>query len=200
MDKNPFRENSEENNEEFLEQEQSNKDDNQENQDDNQENRDENRGEMLEEIQEEIQEDNKYDELNNKYLRLAADFDNFRKRTAAEKEELSTYTKVEFLKKLVTVLDTFDRAKEHLKDIEDCKTVKDSYEVACKQLSDTLSKMGLEEIEALGKEFDPNEHEAITQVDTDEYEQNTVAMVVQKGYKLGDKVVRPSLVGVSKKD
>jgi molecular chaperone GrpE len=141
----------------------------------------------------------KYEDLNNKYIRLAADFDNFRKRTIQEKEELSKYTTVEVLKKITTVLDTFDRAKEQLKDIDNCQTVKESYEVAYKQFVDTLTKIGMEEIEALGKEFNPNEHEAITQIPTDEYEPDTVAVVAQKGYKLQDRIIRPALVGVAKK-
>ena len=142
--------------------------------------------------------DTKYEELNNKYIRLAADFDNFRKRTISEKEELSKYTTVELLKKLTASLDIFDRARESLKDIEDVKTIKEGWEVAYKQLSDILSKIGLTEIEALGKPFNPNEHEAITQVPTDEYEADCVAVVAQKGYKYQDKVVRPALVGVAK--
>lgn len=140
----------------------------------------------------------KYEDLNNKYIRLAADFDNFRKRTLAEKEELSKFTTVEVLKKIVAVLDTFDRAQEQLKDIDNCQTVKQSYEIAYKQLVDTLKKMGLSEIEALGADFNPNEHEAITQVPTDEFEPDTVALVAQKGYKLQDRIVRPALVGVAK--
>jgi len=142
----------------------------------------------------------KYEDLNNKYLRLAADFDNFRKRTIQEKEELSKYASCEVLKKLTTVLDTFDRAQEHLKEIDNCQTVKESYDVAIKQLIETLKKCGMEEIEALGKEFNPNEHEAITQVPTSEFEPDTVAFVAQKGYKMGDRVIRPALVGVAKKE
>ena len=148
--------------------------------------------------EENSQEDKKYEELNNKYIRLAADFDNFRKRTIQEKEELSKYTTVELLKKLTGVLDTFDRAQEHLKNIDNCETVKNSYEVAYKQFVDTLKKIGLNEIEALGQEFNPNEHEAITQVPTDEYAPDTVAVVAQKGYKFEDKIVRPAVVGVAK--
>ena len=160
--------------------------------------------ENLEETEETTQEDDKqnndtkYEELNNKYIRLAADFDNFRKRTAIEKEELSKFTTVELLKKIAGSLDTFDRAQEHLKDIEDSKTIKEGYEVAYKQLLDTLSKIGLVEIEALNMPFNPNEHEAITQVETDEFEPDTIAIVAQKGYKYKDKVVRPALVGVAK--
>lgn len=141
----------------------------------------------------------KYEDLNNKYLRLAADFDNFRKRMASERQDLLKYAAADVLAKLTSVLDTFDRAKESLKDIDNCSTVKESYEVAYKQLLDTLKKVGMEEIEALGKEFDPNEHEAITQVPTDEFEEDHVAVVAQKGYKLLDKVLRPALVGVAKK-
>ena len=141
----------------------------------------------------------KLEELNNKYLRLAADFDNFRKRTAAEKQDLLKYGASEVLSKILGVLDTFDRAKESLKDIDNCKTVKDSYELAFKQLIDTLKKVGMEEIDALGKEFNPSEHEAVTQVPTDEFEVDHVACVVQKGYKLADRVLRPALVGVAKK-
>jgi len=140
----------------------------------------------------------KYEDLNNKYLRLAADFDNFRKRTASERESLLKYGCAEVLGKLTTVLDTFDRAQEHLKNIEDCKTVKESYEVAFKQLLDTLKKAGMEEINALGQEFNPNEHEAISQIPTNEYAPDCVAVVMQKGYKFGDKILRPALVGVSK--
>ena len=141
----------------------------------------------------------KYEDLNNKYIRLAADFDNFRKRVASERQELLRYGAADVLEKLTSVLDTFDRAKDSLKDIDNCEKVKESYEVAYKQLLDTLKKVGLEEIEALGKEFNPNEHEAITQVPTDEYDEDHVAVVAQKGYKLLDKVLRPALVGVAKK-
>lgn len=141
----------------------------------------------------------KYEDLNNKYLRLAADFDNFRKRMASERQDLLKYAAADVLAKIISVLDTFDRAKESLKDIDNCSTVKESYELAYKQLLDTLKKVGMEEIEALGKEFNPNEHEAITQVPTDEFEEDHVAVVAQKGYKLLDKVLRPALVGVAKK-
>lgn len=152
-----------------------------------------------EQVEENEDFEKKYEDLNNKYIRLAADFDNFRKRVASERQELLRYGAADVLEKLTSVLDTFDRAKDSLKDIDNCEKVKESYEVAYKQLLDTLKKVGLEEIEALGKEFNPNEHEAITQVPTDEYDEDHVAVVAQKGYKLLDKVLRPALVGVAKK-
>ncbi len=157
------------------------------------ENTEENTQEETNNLQEQL------DELNNKYIRLAADFDNFRKRTQAEKEELAQYTTVKVLKQLTSVLDTFDRAQEHLKDIEECQTVKEGYEVAYKQLVEALKKVGLEEMDALGKTFDPNEHEAVTQIPTNDYEPDSIAVVMQKGYKMDKKVVRPALVGVAVK-
>ena len=135
-------------------------------------------------------------DLNNKYIRMAADFDNYRKRQAQERESLLKYGAAETMTKLLAVLDTFERAKESLKDIDDAKSVKESYEVAFKQLLDTLKKAGLETIDALGAEFDPNLHEAIAQTPTNEHPDNTVISQMQTGYKLGDRVLRPALVNV----
>lgn len=136
-------------------------------------------------------------DLNNKYIRMAADFDNYRKRQAQERESLLKYGAAETMTKLLAVLDTFERAKESLKDIDDAKSVKESYEVAFKQLLDTLKKSGLETIDALGAEFDPNLHEAIAQTPTNEHPDNTVISQMQTGYKLGDRVLRPALVNVA---
>ncbi len=136
-------------------------------------------------------------DLNNKYIRMAADFDNYRKRQAQERESLLKYGAAETMTKLLTVLDTFERAKESLKDIDDARSVKESYEVAFKQLLDTLKKAGLETIDALGAEFDPNLHEAIAQTPTNEHPDNTVISQMQTGYKLGDRVLRPALVNVA---
>lgn len=136
-------------------------------------------------------------DLNNKYIRMAADFDNYRKRQTQERESLLKYGAAETMTKLLAVLDTFERAKESLKDIDDAKSVKESYEVAFKQLLDTLKKAGLETIDALGAEFDPNLHEAIAQTPTNEHPDNTVISQMQTGYKLGDRVLRPALVNVA---
>ena len=136
-------------------------------------------------------------DLNNKYIRMAADFDNYRKPQAQERESLLKYGAAETMTKLLAVLDTFERAKESLKDIDDAKSVKESYEVAFKQLLDTLKKAGLETIDALGAEFDPNLHEAIAQTPTNEHPDNTVISQMQTGYKLGDRVLRPALVNVA---
>lgn len=138
-----------------------------------------------------------FDNLNNQYLRLAADFDNYRKRQAQERETLIQYGAQESLKKLIEVLDNFDRAKQAIANTDDVQQVKDSFDVLYNQLFDNLSKLGLEVIQAQGQEFDPNFHEAVMQTPTSEHPENHVIMELQKGYKLGDKVLRPTLVNVA---
>ena len=139
----------------------------------------------------------KYDELNNKYIRLAADFENFRKRQAQEREDLLKYGAVNTLKQLIEVLDNFDRGQKAVENIEDCQKVKDSFNLVMKQMKDTLTKLGLEVIETEGKEFDPNFHEAVMQTPTSEHPEGTIINELQKGYKIGDKVLRASLVNVA---
>lgn len=137
------------------------------------------------------------DSLNNKYLRLAADFDNFRKRQMQERESLLKYGAEDTLKKIITVLDTFERAKKSIADMTECEKIKESYDVGIKQLYDTLDKIGLKKIEAKGEEFDPNLHEAVMQTPTNDYPANTIIDELQTGYKLFDKVLRPVLVNVA---
>ena len=137
------------------------------------------------------------EKINNQYIRLAADFDNYRKRQMQEREALLKYGAEETLKKMIEALDNIDRAKASVENIEDINTVKDSYDLVFKQIFDVLGKAGLEAIDANGKEFDPNWHEAVMQTPTNEYPENTIIAELQKGYKLGDKVLRPSLVNVA---
>lgn len=151
--------------------------------------------ETAQEAENKLQED--FDNLNNQYLRLAADFDNFRKRQAQERETLLKYGAEESLKKLIEVLDNFDRAKQAISNTDDIQQVKDSFDVLYNQLFDNLSKLGLEVIQAQGQEFDPNFHEAVMQTPSSEYPENHVIMELQKGYKLGEKVLRPTLVNVA---
>ena len=134
---------------------------------------------------------------NNQYIRLAADFENYRKRQENERENLIKYGTIEALKKLLEVLDNFDRGEKALENVEDCQVVKDSFNKVHKQTVDVLTKLGLEVIETDGKEFDPNFHEAVMQTPTSEHPDNTIVNELQKGYKLGDKVLRPSLVNVA---
>jgi grpE len=139
----------------------------------------------------------KYETLNQQYLRLAADFDNFRKRQEHEREELLKFGTENALKKMLEVLDNFERGKKALENVEDCQTVKDSFDLVHKQVVETLAKLGLEVIETEGKEFDPNFHDAVMQTPTSEKPEHTIINELQKGYKMGDKVLRPALVNVA---
>lgn len=151
--------------------------------------------EQVQEAENKLQED--FENLNNQYLRLAADFDNYRKRQAQEREDLLKYGAEAAMKKLIEVLDNFDRAKQAISNTDDVGQVKESFNVLYNQLFDNLSKLGLEVIDAQDKEFDPNFHEAVMQTPTNEHPENHVIMELQKGYKLGDKVLRPTLVNVA---
>lgn len=137
------------------------------------------------------------DKINNQYVRLAADFDNYRKRQMQEREALLKYGAEETLKKMIEALDNIDRAKASVENVDDVNTVKDSYNIVFKQIYDVLGKIGLEVIDTQDKEFDPNLHEAVMQTPTSEYPENTIIAELQKGYKLGDRVLRPSLVNVA---
>ena len=139
----------------------------------------------------------KYDNLNNQYVRLAADFDNYRKRQAAERENLLNFGTENALTKLIEVLDNFERGQQALENVDDCEKVKESFNLIQKQVYETLSKLGLEEIKAIGEEFDPNFHEAVMQTPTSEHPENTVIAELRKGYKMGDKVLRPTMVNVA---
>ncbi len=137
--------------------------------------------------------------LNNQYLRLAADFDNYRKRQAQEREALLKYGAQECMKKIIEVVDNFDRAMQSVENIDNVEKMKETFFVLNKQLMDSLSKLGLEQIKSVGEKFDPNIHEAIMQTQTEEYPEETIIKELQKGYKLGDKVIRPALVDVAVK-
>ena len=139
-----------------------------------------------------------FDKLNNQYIRLAADFDNYRKRQVQEREDLLKYGSEKILKAVLPVLDTVDRAQKTIDETDDANILKESYNVVVKQLFDILQKEGLEVIKALGEEFNPNLHEAVMRTPADdEHKANTVLSELQKGYKLGDKVLRATLVNVA---
>ncbi len=139
----------------------------------------------------------KYDALNQQYLRLAADFDNYRKRQEHEREELLKFGTENALKKMIEVLDNFERGQKALEKVEDCEKVKESFNLVHKQVVDALTKLGLETIETEGKEFDPNFHDAVMQTPTSDKPEHTIINELQKGYKMGDKVLRPALVNVA---
>ena len=139
----------------------------------------------------------KYDTLNNQYLRLAADFENFRKRNEQEREALLKYGAESTLKKMLEVLDNFERGLKAIETVDDCDKVKECYNLAYKNFTDVLVKAGLETIKAEGEVFDPNFHEAVMQTPSNDVPEHTIIAELQKGYKLGDKVLRPTLVNVA---
>ena len=140
-----------------------------------------------------------FENLNNQYLRLAADFDNYRKRQVQERAALLQYGAEECMKKVLEVVDNFDRAGAMVDKIDNLDKMKETFFILNKQLMDSLSKLGLEQIKCVGEKFDPTLHEAVIQTQTEEYPEDTIINELQKGYKLGDKVLRPAMVSVAVK-
>ena len=152
---------------------------------------DENAGpETLTEAQEAIA------ELNERIVRLTADFDNFRKRAQREKDEARQFANQGLLEKLLPVLDNFEMALTAVKDAG--PSVRDGVQMILDQLLGVLKESGVEPVDAMGQPFDPNLHEALSQEETTEVEEGTVVQQVQRGYKLNDRLVRPARVVVAK--
>ncbi|MBR3420918.1 MAG: nucleotide exchange factor GrpE [Ruminococcus sp.] len=133
-------------------------------------------------------------EANDKYLRLFAEYDNYRKRTAREKADTYSNAAAKCIENLLPVIDSFERSLE-----AECgdDNFKNGMSMIFGQMKDFLTKMNVTEIEALGAEFDPNFHNAIQQLDGTDYASNHVCQVFQKGYMLGDKLIRPAMVAVA---
>lgn len=125
--------------------------------------------------------------------RLAADFENFRRRTAKEKEEISAVVTQMLLKDMLPLIDNFERALTAQKDSE---AFFSGVEMIFRQLENTLKEHGLEYIETENKKFDPNFHQAIMRVEDPEKEDDTIVKELQKGYSVKGKVIRPSMVQV----
>ena len=148
--------------------------------------------EEKEETCEEVKED---EDLNTKYLRLMADFQNYKKRTEKQKSEIHAYANEKIVLKLIEVMDNFERALGA--DVSEGDSFKQGIEMIFKQLSDVLTDAGVKEIEAESTVFDPNFHNAVMMEDTDKVESGMVSEVLQKGYTLNGKVIRPAMVKVA---
>ena len=163
----------------------------------NEENIEETLEETVEETKEiETIEKEKYDELYDKHLRLMAEYDNFKKRTQKEKEELGTFAVSATIEKLLPVIDNFERALDSMPD-EEKDTFSEGIEMVYRQMMEILDKMGVSEIEALGCEFNPEIHNAVMHVDDDTQDANVIVEQFMKGYKYKDKVIRYSMVKVA---
>jgi len=131
-------------------------------------------------------------------LRTAADFDNFRKRSRREIEDARLRGREELLRDLLPVFDNLERAVVHAEQATDAKAVADGVRMVLKQFSDTLSRAGIQRIEAVGQPFDPNFHDAFQQMETSEHPPGTVVAELQPGYMMGDRLVRAAMVMVAK--
>lgn len=148
---------------------------------------------QLEEARGEIQ------ELTDRLFRSQADFENYRRRVQKEKEDLAVFANQKLLLSLLPVLDNLERALGTPAAQGDEK-LRQGVELTARSFREILGREGLTAIESVGKPFDPVFHEAVATVPSDEHEDGTVLLEFQKGYKLGDRVIRPSMVQVSKRD
>jgi molecular chaperone GrpE len=138
------------------------------------------------------------DERNSQYMRIAADFENYRKRTQKEKEETELQVKRNTIIELLPVVDNFERARAHLKPQTDSEmTIHKSYQGVYKQLVDCLKRLGVSAMRPEGEEFDPNLHEAVMREPTNEHPEGTVLEELVRGYFLGDRVLRHAMVKVA---
>lgn len=146
--------------------------------------------------------DEKIEELNDRNLRLMAEFENFRKRSDKEKEQMFDNGAKSVIEKVLPVIDNFERALDMVpaEDADDAETdpFMDGMRKVYKQLMDELDKIGVRAIDAVGQEFNPEFHNAVMQVDSEEYDSGIIARELQKGYMYNDSVVRHSMVGVAK--
>ncbi|MCR5670006.1 MAG: nucleotide exchange factor GrpE [Butyrivibrio sp.] len=139
----------------------------------------------------------KVDELNDRIMRQMAEFDNFRKRTDKEKAQMFEQGQGSVLEKLLPVIDNFERGLAAVPEEEKDGAFADGMNKIYKQLITELENLGVTPIEAVGKEFDPNLHNAVMQVESSDYESGVVAQELQKGYMFHDTVLRHSMVGVT---
>lgn len=131
-----------------------------------------------------------------KYVHAIADMENYKKRAAKEKAEVVKYGKEEVIKDMLPFIDSLDRALEHAETSTEIKSFKEGIKLIQDQLLNCLKKHGVEVIECTGKEFDPNYHEAMMQIDSEDHEANKIVNEFQRGYLLNGRLLRPSKVSV----
>jgi len=136
--------------------------------------------------------------LKDQLLRTAADFDNFRKRSRREVADAERKGREDQLRELLPVFDNLERAAAHSSTASDVKALSDGIAMVLRQFLDTLGRLGVERVSALGQPFDPEFHEAVQQIETREVPPGAVAAEVLVGYRMGDRLVRPAMVVVAK--
>ncbi len=141
---------------------------------------------------------NQRDAFQSQYLRIAADFDNFRKRSSKEKEDIEVRVKCTTIIELLSVVDNFERARTQIKPQNDGEMgIHKSYQGVYKQLVESLKRIGVSPMRPEGQQFDPNLHEAVMREPTEDHPEGTVMEELQRGYYLGDRILRHSLVKVA---
>nr|WP_285856920.1 nucleotide exchange factor GrpE [Mesobacillus subterraneus] len=139
----------------------------------------------------------KLEEADNRYLRLQADFDNFRRRSRIELEASAKYRAQSIITDLLPAIDNFERAMKMEVDNEQAKSLMQGVDMVYRSLLDALKNEGVEVIEAVGKEFDPHLHQAVMQAEDENYGPNIVVEEFQRGYMLKDRIIRPAMVKVN---
>lgn len=147
-----------------------------------------------------LEKDKQLEEAQNRLLRLQADFDNFRRRNAEERRELSLFVTADVVEKFLHILDNFERAQETGKQATDPQSILDGMASIQKQFLKTLEDLDVKEIPAEGQPFDPNVHEAVMRGQNPDLPEDTIDMVFQKGYQVQDRVIRHSKVRVISND
>lgn len=150
--------------------------------------------EKMQKMNDELQ--GELDEQKDKYARLAAEYDNYRKRTSKEIDMRYADAKADVWKNIINIVDDFERVIKADIPVE-CQNYKDGVNLIYKKLTEMMASAGIEEIKALNEQFDPELHNAVMHIDSDEAGENEVVEVFMKGYKLGDKVIRFSMVKVA---
>ncbi len=140
-----------------------------------------------------------YNELYDKYVRLHAEFENFKRRMTKDKQEAIRFANQELIRQILPFVDNLERSLQHADESKNIDALKEGIEMTIRDFLKALEKSGLEAIPAAGEPFDPNVHEAIMQEERSDMEPNTVVQELQKGYKLHGRVIRPATVTVSKK-
>jgi molecular chaperone GrpE len=140
-----------------------------------------------------------YEELFDRHLRLQAEFDNYRKRVEKEKSDFRAYAYEKLIADLLPVLDHLELALKHSREMDADPTLLEGVELVIRQFNEVMAKYGVEAVEALGNTFDPNYHEALSQIESEKHEDNQVVEEFQKGYLLSGRMIRPSKVTVSRK-
>ena len=144
--------------------------------------------------------ESKYNEMQDRYLRLNAEFDNYKKRMIRENSDRLKYFNMELIKELLPSVDNLERAISHAGDENsDLENMIEGLQMVYKGMQEAFGKFGVSEIESIGKEFDPNCHQAVGMIESQEVPENHVAEECLKGYYLHDRIIRPTMVRVSGK-